>query len=143
MKIKIWKHARKFERGVFIVPNNIGRRFAGEQSLNAHFEVPVVWCKQKCLMRFFGHSEAVPINPLATRLLKHEHLVVRGPVQVVTRVEECFKLRAWATRAEVEDALENLGLSAAPIIISVGKRVPQQEIYTATANDLFAVRRCL
>lgn len=94
-------------------------------------------------MKFFGHESGVPFNSVATRLLDHPHLRVRGSAFIVTNVVERYKLRAWATYEEVTDAIGHLGLSAPPVILDVGVRVPQQDIYAATEDDLFAVRLCL
>lgn len=111
--------------------------------MTAHFTVPVLWRGQRAAMEFFGEGADMPYNPIATRLLDHPHLRIRGSAFIVTNIEERYKLRAWATYQEVIDAIAHVGLSAPPVILDVGVRVPQQDVYAATADDLFAIRMCL
>lgn len=143
MKTKFWKKPRDLRFGVGIRPCGRTFDFKTDRSIDTHFDVPVRWQDKLASMHFFGHGRDEAPNPIATQLLNHPDLVVRGTTYVVTRVEERFKMRVWATAAEVEDAIQNVGLSAPPVIENVGKEVPQQNIYAAIPEDLFAIRMCL
>lgn len=143
MKVKIWKRARCVENVIEIQPSGRQYSFVTDNDEEAHFTVPVLWHGQPAFMQFFGERSVMPYNPIATLLLDHPHLKIRGSAFVVTSIEERYKLRAWATYQEVTDAIAHVGLSAPPVILDVGVRVPQQDIYAATADDLFAIRMCL
>ena len=143
MKIKIWKKPRRLENVLEITPSGRQLSFTTENDMAAHFTVPVLWCGQRATMEFFGQASNMPYNSIATRLLDHPHLRIRGSAFIVTDIEERYKLRAWATYHEVTDAIAHVGLSAPLVILDVGVRVPQQDIYAANAEDLFAIRMCL
>jgi hypothetical protein len=143
MKIKIWKKPRDFRFGVVINPCGKILDFTTDRIIMAHFDTPVQWQNKLASMHFFGHGWGVEPNHIATQLLNHPHLVIRGTTYIVTKIEERFKMRAWATNAEVQNAIAHLGLSTSPVIDNVGKEVPQQDIYAATPEDLFAIRMCL
>jgi len=134
---------RRVKRLIEITPSGRSQIYTTENDLMAHFTVPVLWCGKHVSLEFFGAGPNFPYNPIATRLLDHQHIRIRGSAFLVINVEERYKLRAWASHEEVKDALAHVGLSAPPVILDVGVRVPQQDIYAATADDLFAIRMCL
>ncbi|MHB2210691.1 hypothetical protein [Methylobacterium sp. CM6257] len=131
------------KNAIEIFPSGKQDGYWSENDRTPHFEVPVLWRGQPAIMQFFGETPDTPYNPIATRLLDHQHLRIRGSAFIVTGAEERYKMRAWATYKEVTDAIAHIGLSAPPVIFSVGVLVAQQDIYAATADDLFAIRMCL
>lgn len=107
------------------------------------FYDPVIWEGKAALMFFNRHAESIPRNDTANQLLNYFDQTVRGRAYIVTNVEKRFKMRVWAELVEIKEAIENLGLSAPPVIVDSGGMFAVHDIYAATREDLFAIRMCL
>ena len=105
--------------------------------------MPVEWQGNNALMRFYNWRENYGVNPVATQLLDHAHLVIRGPVWITTEVTKRFKMRVWATRSAITEAIRHLDLSADPNIVEASQWIPRHDIYTATEQDQLLIKMAL
>jgi hypothetical protein len=142
MKAKFWKRKCDIFCGITITPNGDEHALVRDTPLNTSVEMPVDWRGEQATMHFFG-GWGQELNPIATRLLDHPRLSIYGNVHIITHIEHRYKMQVRGTHAEVMYGIENLLLDTPPLIFDATLRVPKQDIYAATVNDLFAIRMCL
>lgn len=114
--------------------------WAEKTAFDTSMVAPVVWNNQPAELHFWNYNKRVAVNRDATDLFAREGFAIRGSVLIRTGDAMFFMLRAKGERHEVERELDNLGLSAPPVILQARFSVPHQNIFTQDENDAFAIR---
>jgi hypothetical protein len=120
VKFKIWKKSRIVETGVMVGTSGVEMPFVTDIAKPYAHVLPVDWKSGKALMRFCSWREDFGVNTVANQLVAPANLSICGPVWITTKMMMRFKMRVWATRATIMEAIEHLDLSAQPIIAEVG-----------------------
>lgn len=114
--------------------------WAEKTAFGTSMMAPIIWNKKPAELHFWNYNKRVDVNQDATDLFAREGFAIRGPVLIRTGDAMFFGLKAQGEKHEVERELENLGLSAPPVILRAREWLPHQNIYTQDENDAFAIR---
>lgn len=119
--------------------------FQDSDFTRAYYPISVQWHGVEAYLRYWNYRRVTPLNPEATKLIRHPGFIVRGQAIVVTSVESWHKFCLPGSKDEARAKLASIQHTFSDHVIykSAGRHQTHTSICVRNEDDAFAIRMAL